>query len=100
MSTIREGPTKGYLLPLQFDLLSSFVDLFKNEASRIFTTALQDREPLVAGNALLALSWIDRANFSNHVSTVADRTEQICSICGSFGWDGSLAEYAVRLSEG
>ena len=45
------------------------------------------------------LNEIDPHRFPSYVSSVAGRTERIHAIYGSFGWEGSLAEYAIRLRD-
>jgi hypothetical protein len=97
--TIWEGPSRGAILPLPFEALCGFVRRFGDAAEKRLISALSDSEPLVVGYALHALSNIDRDRFSSHISSVATRTEKIHAIFGSFGWEGSLGDYAIRLRD-
>ena len=97
--TVWEGPSRAWLLPLPFEVLHDFLRRFASQAVQHLTVALSDSEPLVVGYALHALSEFDEERFPAHLLRVADRTERIHTIYGSFGWEGSLAEYAVRLRD-
>jgi hypothetical protein len=97
--TIWEGPGRGWLLPLPFEVLRDFVQRFGNDATKELAAALRDTEPNVVGYALHALSQIDSEHFQEYAPLVSDRTEPIHSIFGSFGWEGSLAEYALHLRD-
>ena len=97
--TIWEGPSRGVLLPLPFEALRDFVRRFADAAKKHLILALSDSEPLVVGYALHALSKVDPDRFSCHIPTVAARTEIIQTMYGSFGWEGSLGDYAIRLQE-
>lgn len=97
--TIWEGPSRGVLLPLPFEALRDFIHQFRNAATNHLVSALSDSHPLVVGYALHALSEIDPDRFSTYASSVAGRTERIHTIYGSFGWEGSLADYAIRLRD-
>jgi hypothetical protein len=97
INTVWEGPSRSLLLPLPFEVLRDFTRRFGSEAVPILIAALSDPEPLVVGYALHALSKIDSDHFAAHARSVADRQEALQTICGSLGWEGSIAEYGIRL---
>jgi hypothetical protein len=97
--TIWEGPSRGVLLPLPFEALREFIRRFRDAAIKHLVSALSDSQPLVVGYALHALSQIDPDRFSTYAASVASRTERIHTVYGSFGWEGSLADYAIRLRD-
>lgn len=97
--TIWEGPTRGWLLPLPFEVLRDFTRRFGDAATTSLVSALGDTEPNVVGYALHALSEIDSEHFTSYISSVADRRETIHTIYGSFGWEGSISEYARKLHD-
>jgi hypothetical protein len=97
--TVWEGPSRGVILPLPFEVLRDFIRRFGDSATKHLVSALSDSEPLVTGYALHALNEIDPQRFSSYISSVVGRTERIHTIYGSFGWEGSLAEYAIRLRD-
>jgi len=72
---------------------------YHQDVTKKLVEALKDPEPLVVGYALHALSQTEASRFEELASVVKDREEEIHTIFGSFGWQGSLAEYAVRLQE-
>jgi hypothetical protein len=80
-------------------VLREFTRRFGEAAKAPLVSALTDTEPNVVGYALHALSEIDSEHFDSYISSVADRHETIHTICGSFGWEGSLSEYASRLHD-
>ena len=97
--TVWEGPNRGWLLPLPFESLRDFVRKYRQDATEKLVEALKDPEPLVVGYALHALSQIEASRFGKLSAAVEHREEGIHTIFGSFGWEGSLAEYAIRLRE-
>ncbi len=97
--TIWEGPSRQWLLPLPFEVLRDFVLQFGAESRVPLTAALEDSEPNVVGYALHALSEIAPDSFATYVQAVSDRQEWIHTLYGSFAWEGTLAEYGVRLHE-
>lgn len=97
--TIWEGPTRGWLLPLPFEVLRDFTRRFGDAATTPLVSALTDIEPNVVGYALHALSEIDSQRFASYIPSVAHRLEAIHTIYGSFGWEGTLTDYAARLND-
>jgi hypothetical protein len=97
--TIWEGPTRGLLLPLPFEALREFVRRHRGEATQHLVVALEDSDPNLVGYALHALSQITSEHMPTYAATVAGRTETIHAIYGSFGWEGTLAQYAVHLQD-
>ncbi len=94
VNTIWEGPTRGLLLPLTFEVLREFTRKFSEEATSYLVKGLSHSNPNVVGHSILALSQISPHTLRNQINILANRTEPIQSIHGSFGWEGSLLEYA------
>lgn len=97
INTVWEGPSRSFLLPLPFEVLRGFTRQFGTGTVPTLRSALADSEPLVVAYALHALSKVDSDHFATHAQTVSDRQEPLHTMHGSFGWEGTLAEYAVRL---
>jgi len=97
--TIWEGPTRGWLLPLPFEALRDFVRRYRSDASQHLVAALEDSNPNVVRYALHALSDVAPEHMAAYAGIVAGRRETIHAIFGSFGWEGTLAEYAIHLQD-
>lgn len=95
--TIWEGPARAWLLPLPFEALREFVRHHRSDATRHLLAALEDSEANVVGYALHALSDVASDDLPAYAAKVAGRTETIHTVYGSFGWEGTLAEYAIHL---
>jgi len=96
--TIWEGPGRAATYPISYQAVTDFIKRFDDAAKRVLGENVTDQSPVVAGHCLMGLSWCDSPLLSEAASRCRDRLEQIHSIYGSFGWEGSLAEYAVRLT--
>lgn len=97
--TVYEGPTHSFLLPLPFELLQDFIGHRGSQAADCVHANAADPHPLVAAYCLHALSELKDARLIEAATRVSDRSELIHSIYGSFGWEGTLAEYGRRLHD-
>lgn len=96
--TIWEGPGRAATLPLSYQAVTEFIRRYEDDAKAILAEAASDNDPLVAGHALMGLDWCDSPLLRSAASRCGNRPEPVHSIYGSFGWEGTLAEYAERLT--
>lgn len=97
--TVYEGPTRSFLLPLALELLRDFIEHRDSLAADCVFGHAADPHPLVAGYCLHALSELEDPRLTEAATRVADRPERIHTIFGSFGWEGTLAEYCRKLHD-
>jgi hypothetical protein len=96
---IFEAHHRTYLPILQFDLVSRFVERFGHSGVAPISSSLADEDPEVVAYSLLALARIGLSEIRDGALKVASRDERVQTHFGSFGWEGTLAEYAARLVE-
>lgn len=97
--TVYEGPTKSFLLPLPFELLQDFIQQRGAQAVDWLFAHSSDAHPLVAAYCLHALSELADGHLPAAAARVAERSERIHTIYGSFGWEGTLSEYGRKLHD-
>ncbi|MES2709859.1 MAG: hypothetical protein V4726_24900 [Verrucomicrobiota bacterium] len=97
--TVYEGPTRSFLLPLAFELLHDFIQQRGAQAVDWLFAHSADANPLVAAYCLHALSEVEDGRLPKAAASVAERSERIHTIYGSFGWEGTLSEYARKLHD-
>ena len=97
--TVYEGPTRAFLLPLPFELLRDFIQHRGAQTADWLFSQSADAHPLVAAYSLHALSQLEDARLPEAAARVAERSERIRTIYGSFGWEGTLSAYGHKLHD-
>lgn len=97
--TIWEGPGRGATLPISYQAVTDFIELYDEEAQQILADSVGSDDPVVAGHCLMGLSSCESPLLVVAVTRCRNRTESVFSIYGGFGWEGTLAEYADRLQK-
>ncbi|MCG8598900.1 MAG: hypothetical protein MI807_02050 [Verrucomicrobiales bacterium] len=96
--TIWEGPGRAGTLPISYQAGTEFIRRYEDDAKAILAEAAGEDDAVVAGHALMGLDWCDSPLLADAAARCGNRTETVHSIYGSFGWEGTLAEYAERLT--
>ena len=97
--TIWEGPSRGWLLPLPYESIKAFIELHPSESVKYFSKGLESSEVNIVGYSINVLAHISPETLKENMYLVDSRNEEIHTIFGSFGWSGTLKEYAIKESE-
>ena len=97
--TIWEGPGRAATLPLSYQAVIEFIRRYEDDAKVVLSEAADDDNPVVAGHCLMGLDWCDSPLLGDAAARCNERSEMVHSIYGSFGWEGTLAEYGARLTK-